>query len=110
MGIHRFRSAAWTGLDKRRKTLIIMIKHIDFTPQVTKKGGLFKSTEMESFQTVLDQANEWISSKNHDIINIETVVLPNIHDYDEEGSEDTRLGTGRENFSHWYQVIRVWYK
>ncbi|MEM9337624.1 MAG: hypothetical protein AAGA66_02775 [Bacteroidota bacterium] len=87
-----------------------MIKNIDFAPQVTKKGGLFKSTEVEKFQEIVNQMNDWIAAEKPEIINIETVLLPNIHDSDEEGSEDTMLGTGRESSSHWYQFIRVWYK
>ena len=87
-----------------------MIKNIDFTPKVTKKGGLFKSTEMEKFQDMVNLMNEWINKNNPDVVNIETVLLPNIHDSDEEGSEDTMLGTGRESSSQWYQFIRVWYK
>lgn len=87
-----------------------MIKHIDFTPKVTKKGKLFKSTEIEKFQDIVGLMNEWLEKNNHEVINVETVLLPNIHDSDEEGSEDTMLGTGRESSSHWYQLIRVWYK
>lgn len=87
-----------------------MIKYIDFTPKVTKKGGLFKSTEIETFGDIVASMNEWITSENPDVLNVETVLLPNIHDSDEEGSEDTMLGTGRESSSHWYQLIRVWYK
>ncbi|WP_420317992.1 hypothetical protein [Ekhidna sp.] len=87
-----------------------MIQHIDFTPKVTKKGGLFKSAQIESFAEIMKEMNEWINSSTNEIMNIETVVLPNIHDSDEEGSEDTMLGTGRESSSHWYQIIRVWYK
>lgn len=87
-----------------------MIKQIDFTPAVTKKGGLFKSAKIQKFQEIVDEMNEWIESNNPNIVNIETVLLPNIHDPDEEGSEDTMLGTGRESSSHWYQLIRVWYK
>ncbi|MEP5613937.1 MAG: hypothetical protein ABJP45_16920 [Cyclobacteriaceae bacterium] len=86
-----------------------MIKHIDFTPKVTKKGGLFKSTEIEKFQDIVDTMNDWRKTNSVDVINIETVVLPNIHEADEEGSEDTMLGTGRESSSHWYQLIRIWY-
>lgn len=87
-----------------------MIKHIDFTPKVTKKGKLFKSIEIEKFQDIVGLMNEWLENNNHEVINVETVLLPNIHDSDEEGSEDTMLGTGRESSSHWYQLIRVWYK
>jgi len=87
-----------------------MIKHIDFTPKITKKGGFFRSDQIENFETSVNQMNEWIETNKPDIINIETVVLPNIHDFDEEGSEDTMLRTGREGISHWYQLIRLWYK
>ena len=87
-----------------------MIQHIDFAPKVTKKGGLFKATQIEGFTTLMDTMNEWIASNDYEIINVETVLLPNIYDSDEEGSEDTMLGTGRESSSHWYQLIRVWYK
>ena len=87
-----------------------MIKHVDFTPKVTKKGGIFKSAQIESFQDVVDEMNEWSGQNSPNIISIETVVLPNIHESDEDGSEDTMLGTGRESSSHWYQLIRVWYK
>ncbi|SNT15137.1 hypothetical protein SAMN05421640_2532 [Ekhidna lutea] len=87
-----------------------MIQHIDFAPKVTKKGGLFKSAQIESFHSLMDAMNEWISSNPIELVNVETVLLPNIYDSDEEGSEDTMLGTGRESSSHWYQLIRVWYK
>lgn len=87
-----------------------MIKHIDFTPKVTKKGKLFKSTEIEKFQDIVGLMNQWLEENSPEVVNIETVLLPNIHDSDEEGSEDTMLGTGRESSSHWYQLIRVWYK
>ena len=87
-----------------------MIKYIDFTPKLTKKGGLFKSAQIETFSDIVTSMNEWISQNAFEIVNIETVLLPNIHDSDEEGSNDTMLGTGRESSSHWYQLIRVWYK
>ena len=45
-----------------------MIKNIDFAPQVTKKGGLFKSTQMEGFQEIVEHMNEWIAQNNPEII------------------------------------------
>ncbi len=87
-----------------------MIKNKDFTPKITKKGGFFKATKMEGFKDVVQQMNEWESQNEPDIISIETVVLPNIHDPEEEGSEDTMLGSDGQNASNWYQFIRVWYK
>ena len=87
-----------------------MIKNKDFTPQITKKGGMFKSTQMEGFQEVVEHMNQWIAESKPDVMNIETVVLPNIYDPDEEGSEDTMLGTGGQSNALWYQFIRVWYR
>ncbi len=87
-----------------------MVQKIDFTPQITKKGGMFSSTEVEKFSDIVHQLNDWIAETKVEIINIETVVLPNIHDKDEEGSDDTMLTLGGQSNSSWYQFIRVWYK
>ena len=82
---------------------------IDFVPE-KKKGGMFKKGSVEHFDEVLQKLNSWIAQDNPDVINIETVVLPNIHDSEEEGSQDTELWTGGESSSQWYQLIRVWYR
>lgn len=82
----------------------------DFVPEKSK-GSLFKSGKIQSFEEVLEKANEWISKNpGLKIINVETVLLPNIHEKDEEGSHDTELWTGGESSSHWYQLLRVWYQ
>lgn len=86
-----------------------MINCKDFVPK-KEKGGLFKSGSIEDFEVVIKEMTEWVNSSNVDVINIETVLLPNIHDPDEEGSQDTELWTGGESSSRWYQLIRVWYK
>lgn len=86
-----------------------MIKVKDFVPEKAK-GGLFKSSKIEKFEDIIKEMNEWIASEKPDVINIETVLLPNIHDSEEEGSQDTELWTGGESSSNWYQLIRVWYK
>ena len=61
--------------------------------EIIKKGGFFTVAKAQEFQACLDQANEWISNRQIEVINIETVVLPNIHDELEEGSMDTNLDT-----------------
>ncbi|MBV6647916.1 MAG: hypothetical protein KI790_20820 [Cyclobacteriaceae bacterium] len=86
-----------------------MIQVKDFVPE-KKKGGLFKSGSVQHFEEVLTAANQWISENNINVVNVETVVLPNIHDSQEEGSQDTELWTGGESSSQWYQLIRVWHK
>lgn len=83
----------------------------DFVPEKTK-GGLFKSSEVQKFEEVLKEANAWIEANKGSIkmINVETLLLPNIHESDEEGSTDTELWTAGESSSHWYQLIRLWYE
>ena len=85
------------------------VSFIDFVPEKTK-GGVFKSSKIEKFGEIHQQMNEWIIQNNPDIISIETVLLPNIHESDEEGSVDTELYTAGETSSNWYQFIRLWYK
>lgn len=84
-----------------------MIQYIDFVPDIKKKF-LF-ANDLESLQSTLDRANTWIRQNEHfEIINIETVVLPNIHGTGEEGSEDPELHFA-EYKPVWYQIFRVWY-
>jgi len=87
-----------------------MIKCKDFVPEIIKRGGFFSSAKAQEFQTCLDHANQWISDENVEVVNIETVVLPNIHDELEEGSMDTNLDTHGDTTSNWNQFVRVWYK
>jgi hypothetical protein len=89
-----------------------MIKIKDFVPKLEKRGSLFKPSKVQDFKLVIDEMNEWVSINDSkiDIFNIETVLLPNIHEPTEEGSEDTELWTGTASSSSWHQLIRVWYK
>ena len=52
-----------------------MIKCKDFVPEIIKKGGFFTVAKAQEFQACLDQANEWISNHQIEVINIETVVI-----------------------------------
>lgn len=81
----------------------------DFTPNV-EKWGLFRNT-FESFQDCLQRANQWIAAENPDIINIETVVLPNLKNSEDPvayNSEDPV--TYMAEAGRWHQFVRVWYK
>jgi hypothetical protein len=77
-----------------------LLKEEDFSP----------AAKAQEFQTCLDHANQWIKDGNIEVVNIETVVLPNIHDELEEGSMDTNLDTLGDTTSSWNQFVRVWYK
>lgn len=83
-----------------------MIWFKDFAPQITRKG--FFKTEFQAFEEALATANHWIALNNIDVINIETVVLPEM--WSEEGTTDADLTVHGDMMSSWHQFIRVWYR
>jgi hypothetical protein len=85
-----------------------MIGFEDFAPRLLKSG--FFSREFESFEAALAGANEWIDSSGVDVVNIETVVLPQIWSKGEGGTTDVDLRVNGEWTTTWHQFIRVWYK
>ena len=87
-----------------------MIAYKDFVPKLVREPGLIKGVEFESFEEAVEAAREWIAREGIEPINVETVVLPNIHAAGEEGSEDTSLRTDGKSGSHWYQLVRIWYE
>lgn len=87
-----------------------MIRYKDFVPRMLSAPGVFKVGEYESLEAALDAANAWITEFDIKLINVETVVLPNIWSRWEEGSSDVALGTSGESPSHWHQFIRCWYQ
>ncbi|MEL6256253.1 MAG: hypothetical protein AAFR87_29890 [Bacteroidota bacterium] len=87
-----------------------MIRFEDFVPEQLEKAKFLKKARYESFDSTLERMNEWQRrNSNYRIINIETVVLPNIHLKAEEGSTDVDLPTEGEFSSNWHQFLRVWY-
>ena len=87
-----------------------MIAVRDFVPKMIERGAFFREPTMEQLSDALAEVNAWVDEKGAEVLNIETVVLPNIHDPSEEGPKDPRLRTSGEMGSHWYQFIRVWYR
>lgn len=87
-----------------------MIHYRDFVPEMISPPGLFTLAEHESFDAAVEDANHWIAQNKIRVLNVETVVLPNIWSHFEEGTSDGALGTSGESPSHWHQFIRVWYQ
>ena len=87
-----------------------MIRFIDFVPAELQKAGFLRAAVMEQFEDCLQRANAWIDQHGVEVMNIETVVLPNMHGPDEEGSIGTKLHTQGEWPVDWYQFIRIWYR
>ena len=87
-----------------------MLQFRDFVPKIIAAPRLFKAGEYESFDAALAAANQWIKENDVHVVNVETVVLPNIWSRFEEGTTDVALGTSGEMPSHWHQFIRVWHQ
>jgi hypothetical protein len=73
------------------------------------EGSFFHAASYESFEAAVKAANEWINSDAVNVVNIETVVLPNIWAHTEEGTKDPELPTF-EGHARWHQFVRVWYR
>lgn len=87
-----------------------MLRYHDFVPLRTAPPGFLKPAEYEPLAAALADANEWIKENDVRVLNVETVVLPNIWSRFEEGTHDPALGISGDSPSFWYQVIRVWYE
>jgi hypothetical protein len=87
-----------------------MIGFMDFAPRVVRPGALFRPAQYEALQQAVAAANQWVRQYGVTVLNVETVVLPNIFDRGEQGSTDPHLVTSGEMMSDWFQVVRVWYE
>lgn len=87
-----------------------MLQYKDFVPDQIMAPGVFKPGEHESFDAAVHAANDWIEQSSIKLIQLETVVLPNIWSKWEEGSSDASIGTSGEAPSRWHQFLRCWYQ
>jgi len=88
-----------------------MISYRDFAPRRIKRG-LLRSDDYESFDAAVAAANTWVADSGADVIDVETVVLPNISEEGSEGTSDGRVETAEAmtSINEWYQFVRVWYR
>jgi hypothetical protein len=78
----------------------------DFFPTVLRAG--FLSSDYEPFSAVVGRANEWIATSGVQVLNVESLVLPNVSNEDE--AQQTNIRTSGEMSSYWRQILRVWYE
>src|SRR5688500_11982364 len=78
-----------------------MIAYRDFVPRELRAPGRIASAfslavqgEHETLASALAAANTWIEKEQIDLVQFETVVLPNIWEPAETGTEDASLRTG----------------
>jgi hypothetical protein len=86
-----------------------VIAYQDFAPKQLERAGLLRGAAYETFDEALAAANRWINAERVSVVNVETVVLPNIwSELEEGGTADVEVTTG--GWAQWYQFIRVWYQ
>ncbi len=83
------------------------VQYKDFLPAETERGGLFGGVDFSGFDTCVAALNQWLADNSVELVRVETVILPNIHNTEEEGSGDTELHASAHTV--WYQFLRLWY-
>ena len=82
------------------------LSYKDFFPAVLESG--FFSTKHEALAATVVRASDWVSETGVRVLNVETVVLPNIDTVDD--ASQVGIHTSGDRSSLWYQVVRVWYE
>ena len=86
-----------------------MIAFQDFVPRQLQPAGFLTAAQYQPVDQTVQAANDWIRQYGVKVLNVETVVLPNVYDPGEEGTGDGDLRVSGDGRSDWYQLIRVWY-
>jgi hypothetical protein len=87
-----------------------MIAYRDFAPRQLTAAALLRPATFESLDEALAAANAWIESNKVNVLNLETVVLPNVWSPHQKGTADPQMVTQSEFAVAWNQFIRVWYR
>ena len=91
-------------------TRATQLKFADFQAQQLVSPGFLQEGQYTRLDQVLAEIQRWIDEQHIDVINVETVVLPNIYARKEEGTADVDLKTSGEISTTWHQFFRVWYR
>lgn len=79
----------------------------DFVPAVVR-SGFFSGTDYEPLPHVVRRANQWVEQTGARVLNIETVLLPNLQS--DQDTSQSGIRTSGDVSSHWHQVVRVWHE
>jgi hypothetical protein len=82
----------------------MILQYKDFSPSAVEHKVF--STEYESFSEVVALANEWIRDSGVTVLNVETVVLPNLQEA--KNTAQVMKTTGQSG-CYLFQVLRVWH-
>ena len=86
-----------------------MIAFKDFVPQQIRKQGFIKPPLWETVGQAVAAANEWIREQEVAVINVETIVAPDL--YSKNARSDSGRLTGVSSSAPGLsQFVRVWYR
>ena len=94
-----------------------MIQCKDFAPRTTERGPFGGASDYESFSEVVSTANQWIESTTIQVINVETVILPDRIEGTSYGDYGVTVSNGfypvmisQGVTINYFQCVRVWYR
>jgi hypothetical protein len=91
-----------------------MFNFKDFTIQVTQQATKKTDPQFEPLEETMIRLNAWIEENDVTVLNVETLLMPNIFDNinsrtSSNGAfEMVESGSFKRNW--WYQIFRVWYQ
>jgi len=83
--------------------------YLDFMPRQVRAPGLISEGLYENFDAAVEAANHWLATNHVQLLQVETVVLPNLWNDWEEGTKDGSISTSGDSPSRWHQFLRIWY-
>jgi hypothetical protein len=87
-----------------------MIQFRDFAPRQLEPPAFLRPPAFEGLDAVLAAANDWVRREGIDVLNVETVVLPNLWAPHSRGTADPNRALPPDFAAAWNQFIRVWYR
>ncbi|MBD2438503.1 hypothetical protein [Nostoc sp. FACHB-110] len=94
-----------------------MIQCKDFAPRITERGLFGGASDYESFFEVVSEVNQWIENTTIQVINVETVVLPDSLKSTSDGVYGVTVSNGvypvmisQGVTVNCFQCVRVWYR
>ncbi|MBE8970712.1 hypothetical protein IQ277_32240 [Nostocales cyanobacterium LEGE 12452] len=94
-----------------------MIQCKDFAPRITERGPFGGASDYESFSEVVSEVNQWIENTTIQVINVETVVLPDSLKSTSDGVYGVTVSNGvypvmisQGVTANCFQCVRVWYR
>jgi hypothetical protein len=80
----------------------------DFVPVMLDPGGIVTAPRFKPFESAVRAANEWLQKSGVTVVNVETLLLPNLTLLSDNAPSGVAYLRGSEH-AYWYQVVRVWY-